>query len=370
MSSVDFTRPDPEELLRRVESEERRTRRGRLKIFLGYAPRVGKSSRMFDEGHRRKSRGQDVVVGGVQVKGSEDVAGQLSAFEVIPPLDIGKESQSLDVQAILRRQPRGCLVDELAYDNPPGAPCAQRWQEVEQLVDAGINVITCINLQHVREQQEAVERITGRRASCSVPEAFIRSADEIVIVDVPPEDLAQNNNRSGGGHHKYDRRQLSQLRELALLLAAEIAEGQLQSYMIAHGIHQSWGTQERIMVCVTPRSNARTMIESGRRNADRFHGQLFAAYVRQPNLSREAEESLEANLEYARKLGAEVHVLEASGNPVSQLVDWAGGQRITQMFVGHTLRPAWAFWSVNSLKKLIEAAEGMDVRIFPHARIA
>ncbi len=231
-------------------------------------------------------------------------------------------------------------------------------------------MITCINLQHVREQREAVERITSARASGSVPEAFIRSADEIVVVDVSPEGLAQNKNRSGGGEPKYDTRQLSQLRELALLLAAEVVEDQLQRYMSAHGMHQSWGTQERIMVCVTPRSNARVMIESGRRNADRSHGHLFAAYVRQSHLSREAEETLEINLEYARKLGAEVHIQEGSADPVSQLIEFAQGQRITQTFVGHTQRPAWAFWSANPLKKLIEAAEGMDVRIFPHARNA
>ena len=362
MASGDYTRPDPEELLRRVESEERQTRRGRLKIFLGYAPRVGKSSRMFDEGQRRKNRGQDVVVGGVQVKGSENLSGKLAAFEVIPPLDLGPQGKALDVQAILQRSPRGCLVDELAYDNPPSAPCGKRWQEVEQLLNQGINVITCINLQHVEEQQDAVEHITGRRASCSVPEAFVRSADEIVIVDVPPEDLEQNDNR--------DPRQLSQLRELALLLAAEVVESQLQRYIASHGIQQSWGMQERIMVCVTPRSNVRAMIESGRRNTDRFHGQLLAAYVKQVDLSREAEESLEKNLEYARKLGAEVHVLEAVKDPVSQLIEFALSQRVTQMFVGHTQKPAWAFWAGNPLKKLIQAAEGMDVRIFPPARNA
>lgn len=364
----DTHRRTPDELLREVQAEEAAVNRGRLKIFLGYAPRVGKSSRMFDEGQRRKSRSQDVIVGGVQEKGSENLAGKLSAFEVIPPLDVGNEGRALDVQAILRRNPYVCLVDELAFDNPPGAPCGKRWEEVEQLLKAGINVITCINLQHVQQQQHAVERITGKRASCSVPEAFIRSADEIVVVDVPPEDLAESETRSAADRPKYDARQLSQLRELALLLAAEVVESQLQRYMIAHGIQHSWGTQERIMVCITPRSNVRAMIESGRRNADRFHGQLLAAYVKQANLSREVEEVLEKNLEYARKLGAEVYVLEGPEDPVTQLIEFARSQRITQMFVGHTQKPAWAFWSSNPLKRLIQAAEGMDVRIFPHAQ--
>ena len=360
-----FTRPDPEALLSRVESEERRNSRGRLKIFLGYAPRVGKSAKMFDEGTRRKSRGQDVIVGGVQQKGAAELANKLAAFEVIPPLQI-EGGTALDAHAILRRAPGAALVDELAYDNPPGAPCKQRWQEIEQFLKSGINVITCINLQHVFEQQDAVERITGRRASCSVPEAFVRSADEIELVDVAPEDLAANDRQA----LHYDARQLSQLRELALLLAAEVVENQLERYMDAHGLNQSWGTKERILVCVTPRSNVRAMIETGRRNTDRFHGQLLVAYVSQPNLNREDEELLERNLDYARKLGGEIHVLDESSDPIHSLVDFARAQRVTQMFVGHTQRKSWSFWSQSPLKKLIEAAEGMDVRIFPSRRVA
>ncbi len=363
-----FTRPDPETLLSRVESEERRSARGRLKIFLGYAPRVGKSAKMFAEGFRRKSRGQDVIVGSVQQKGSEELATKLAGFEVIPPSPAGSGAM-LDVAAILQRAPTASLVDELAFDNPPGAPCSQRWEEVERLLAAGINVITCINLQHVREQQDEVERITGQRASCSVPESFIRSADEIEVVDLAPEDLARNALQNSGPS-RYDARQLSQLRELALLLAAEVVENQLERYMESHGLHQSWGTKERILVCVTPRSNVRAMIETGRRNTDRFHGQMLAAYVAQPNLNREDEELLERNLDYARKLGAEVHVLGESKDPVASLIQFARAQRVTQLFVGHTQRKSWAFWSQSPLRKLIEAAEGMDVRIFPSRRTA
>ena len=358
-----FTRPDPEALLSRVESEERRSSCGRLKIFLGYAPRVGKSAKMFDEGIRRKSRGQDVIVGGVQQKGVAELADKLEGFEVIAPLE-SNSGKSLNVDAILHREPSACLVDELAFNNPPGTVYAERWEEVEQLLQSGINVITCINLQHVREQQDAVERITGKRAPSSVPEAFVRSADEIVVVDLPPEDL----DKSDAQALPYDSRQLSQLRELALLLAAEVVENQLERYMEAHGLNQSWGTKERILVCVTPRSNVKAMIETGRRNTDRFHGQLLAANVSQPNLNREDEERLERNLDYARKLGAEVHMLEGSSDPIASLVHFARTQRVTQMFVGHTQRKTWSFLSQNPLKKLIEAAEGMDVRIFPSSR--
>ena len=363
MASKEFCRPNPEELLRQIEAQEADEARGRLKIFLGYAPRVGKSLRMFDEGLRRLKRGQDVVIGAIQTKGSKDLESHLPEFEVIAPSRVDG-AEAVDVDAILKRHPQVCLIDELAKDNPPGCRFNHRWQDVEEIRAHGINVVGAINLQHVCEQQDAVERITGRRASNSVPSSFIYSADEIVIVDVPAEEV--DNDR---GPARLTPEQLSQLREVALLLAAQVVEEQLQRYMDAHGIRQSWGTQERILVCITPRSSARPMLESGARATARFHGQMLAVYAKQGELSREAEEALQNNLEYARKLGAEVHLLEG-GDPISAIMDFAREQRITQVFIGHTQQPAWKFWAQSPVDRLIKAAEGMDVRLFPHARHA
>jgi two-component system sensor histidine kinase KdpD len=362
MVSRDFCRPDPDELLRKIEAEEAHARRGRLKIFLGYAPRVGKSFRMFDEGRRRTERGQDVVVGAVQMKGAEAIAPLLSHFETLPL----KDSGAMDVDAILTRAPQVCLVDELASDNPSGSPHQHRWQDVEQLLDRGINVVSAINLQYIAEMQPEIEKLTGRRAPRSVPQNFIRSADEIVVVDVPPEDLHSATTRSEGN---LSARQLSSLRELALLLAAEVVETQLQRYMDAHGIRQSWGTQERILVCMTPRSEARPMLQSGRYAADRFHGHLMTVYVKMNELTRGAQEMLDQNLELARKLGAEVHVLEGT-DPMGEIIKFAREQRVTQIYIGHTQRSPWRFWAANPVDRLIEAAEGIDVRIFPHKRAA
>ena len=361
MASKEFCRPDPEELLRQITAQEAHEARGRLKIFLGYAPRVGKSLRMFDEGRRRKKRGQDVVIGAIQRKGADDIAHLIKEFEIIPALRIG-EADSIDVYAVLRRAPQVCLVDELARDNPPGSKYEHRWQEVEAIRAHGVNVVGAINLQHICEQQDAVERITGRRLSNSVPQSFIQTADEIVIVDVPAEHLTQH-----GGPGNLDPAQLSELRELALLLAAQVVEHQLQHYMDAHGIMQSWGTQERILVCITPRSSARQMIESGARAAQRFHGQLLAVYVEQGDLTREAQEAVDENLAFARKLGAEVHVVEGKTDPIAEIIRFAREQRITQVFVGHSQQSSWKFWSQNPVDKLISEAEGMDVRIFPNA---
>jgi two-component system sensor histidine kinase KdpD len=362
MASRDFCRPNPDELLRKIEAEEAQARRGRLKIFLGYAPRVGKSYRMFDEGRRRAERGQDVIVGVVQIKGADDLAPLLTHFEIIPLTPGG----SLDTEAIIRRAPQVCLIDELASDNPEGSPRCHRWQDVEELLNRGINVISAINLQYIAELQPEIEKLTGRRAARSVPQAFIRSADEIVVVDVPPEDLQSSGTRSEGN---LTARQLSNLRELALLLAAEVVESQLQRYMDAHGIRQSWGTQERILICITPRSEARAMLQSGRYSADRFHGHLMTVYVKQQELTREAQELLDQNLELARKLGAEVNVLEGP-DPMGAIIKFAREQRITQIYIGHTQRSSWRFWAPNPVDRLIEAAEGIDVRIFPHHRTA
>src|SRR6266567_2882152 len=222
-------KPSPEELLRLLESQESDERRGRLKVFLGYAPRVGKSCRMFDEGNRRKKRGQDVVVGAVQPRGAQEIAEKISMLEVIG-------TDRLDIDRIVERNPQVCLVDELAVDNPAGSRHPKRWQDVEELLDHGINVITALNLQHIEEQQDAVARITGKRSAHSVPQSFIRGADEIVVVDAPA-----------------------------------------------------------------------------------------------------SQEALDANLDLARRLGAEIHILEGA-DPVEEIVRFAHEHRMTQIFIGHTQR--------------------------------
>src|SRR5271170_2492459 len=165
--SVSAPRPSPDELLRRLQAEEEYQHRGRLKIFLGYASGVGKSARMLDEGRRRRQRGQDVVIGAIQSKTPPEL---LQKLDLIPLQTVSGISY-MDVDAILKRHPQVCLVDGLAYDNPPGRPNAHRWQDVEQLLRAGVAVITSINLQYVEELREEVQRIQGKRVTVTVPES-------------------------------------------------------------------------------------------------------------------------------------------------------------------------------------------------------
>jgi two-component system, OmpR family, sensor histidine kinase KdpD len=350
-------RPSPEELLRRVQEDERRESRGRLKVFLGYASRVGKSYRMFDEGRRRHERGQDVVVGAVQRKVPADIQAILDRLEIIPTITerhAGREYQVLDVAALFRRHPSLILIDGLANANAPGNRNPQRWQDVEELLNRGISVLSAVNLQHIREKQDEVEKITGKRAADSIPLDFLREADEIEVVDAPPEDLLDR-----GEATAEETRRLGELRELALLLAADVVETQLQGYLDEHGVGTSrWGAQERLLVCLTPRSNAADMLRSGRRNAERFHGALLAAYVDQGDLGPQDRERLDANLALAQELGAEVHCLKGT-DFVSTILDFAHAERVTQIFIGHSQSAR------GPVDRLIDGAEDFDVRIFP-----
>ncbi|MGD1100501.1 MAG: sensor histidine kinase KdpD [Terriglobia bacterium] len=360
-------RPDPELLLKQLEAQDEQLQHERLKVFLGYASGVGKSFRMLDEGRRRRARGQDVVIGAVQSNLPAELGHLLQTIEVIPLKKIGNGA-AMDVEAILRRRPQVCLVDGVAYNNPPGSKNPQRWQDVEELLAAGIIVITSLNLQHIEERREAVERITGKHVTETVPERFLYNANEIVIVDVPPELLLERAGQpSTTAPASADTpRRLSALREIALLLAAEVVDRQLEDYLLAHGIELLWGTHERILVCLTRGSNAHAMIASGRRNADRFHGELFTVYIRDDRLSEKDESALQEQLMEARQVGAQTAALEGY-DPVETLMDFARTHRITQIFVGHPSRVHWwDYFLGGPLDRLIRAAEEIDVRVFPH----
>jgi two-component system sensor histidine kinase KdpD len=336
---------------------------GRLKIFLGYASGVGKSFRMLDEGRRRSERGQDVVIGAVQPMLPADLAQTVSALEIIPV----KQSDGvavMDVPAILQRAPKVCLVDGLAYDNPPGSPNEKRWQDVAQLLTAGISVITSVNLQHIEEKREQVERITGKHVSETVPLEFLQTADEIVIVDAPPDTCLTS---SQGKGRKLTQHQLSELREIALLLTADVVDKQLERYLTRNNIVQSWGTQERIMVCLSPRSDSGRMIAAAVRNRDRFHGEMIAIHLNRPEWSAEQRQAVEEGVALARKNCGEIVELDGE-DAVATILEFARRRGVTQIYIGHKGHDSW--WERcfgSDLDRLIQAAEGIDIRVFPHS---
>ncbi len=357
-------RPTPDEMLRLIQSEEENHARGRLKVFLGYASGVGKSFRMFDEGRRRKERGQDVVVAAMQPHASEEVEGCVRKLEVVPLVYIDQKP-AMDLPALLKRHPRVCLVDGLAYDNPPGSRNASRWEDVRDLLAVGISVITTINIQYIAELGPRVESITHKHVAQSVPRSFLYAADEIVVVDAPP-DVSPQGEGSTAQEDPARARMLSELREIALLLAADVVDHQLESYLRRNGLSATFGAQERILVCVTPRANARSMIESGRRNADRFHGELIVAYVQQPTVRADYQAALDEHLAFARQMNATVEILEGD-EPVEAILAFARERGVTQIFVGHSLQEGWLRrLRGNHVDRIIRGADGMDVRVFPH----
>jgi len=344
---------DPEALLRQIEAAERAEHRGLLKIFLGYASGVGKSFKLFDEGRRRHARGEDVVIAGMQPEQAPDVARSIAALPMIPTQN-PSGVPVIDVDAVLARRPQVCLVDGLAYDNPPASRHRHRYEDVQELLDAGISVLTSINLEYIAEQQEFVRNIVGKTRIETVPQAFIDSADEVVVVDATPE-----------ADTGIEEQQLSQLRQRALLLTADVVERQLEAYLRLHRIQSTWGTQERILVCMTPRANAAKMLASGRRNADRFHGELRAIYVMQEHLTEEDRLALDRNVTLARAQQAIVETLEGR-DAVSTILSYARTHGVTQIFVGHNLRRTWrSRLGGTPLDRLVRDAEGIDVRVFP-----
>jgi two-component system, OmpR family, sensor histidine kinase KdpD len=356
-------RKTPEEFLREVQAEEAAARKGHLKIFLGYASGVGKTFRMLDEARRRRERGQDVVVGAVQPHVPPEAQELLRHLEIIPLKTVG-QGTAIDVETVIRRRPAICIIDGLAYDNPPGLRNPTRWQDVQDLVNSGIKVIGSINIQYIAELREQVEAITGKYVKQTVPISFIKSADEIEIVDAPADDPIERS-----PEEQFDaegrKQQLSKLREMALVLAADVVDHQLTDYLERHGIRQQFGAHERILVCITPRANVHEMIETAQTIAERFHGELIVAYVNQPQISPADQATLEQKLAIAQAAGARVEILDGE-DPVDTLLEFARSRGITQLFIGHSQRTGiWPRLRGNPVDRLIHLSRGMDVRVFP-----
>ena len=363
--AAEMRRKTPEEYLRECQGEEEVTAassKGHLKIFLGYASGVGKSFRMLDEARRRRERGQDVVVGAMQPQVPAEVEPLLRKLEVAPLKVVGGGT-AMDVCALIRRHPSVCIIDGLAYDNPPGSQNPTRWQDVKDLLEAGIQVIASINIQYVAELREQVEAITGKHVDQTVPLSFIQSAEEVEIVDAPPEEPMERSPDEQVQIQKREER-LSKLRELALVVTADIVDYQLNDYLKRHGIKQHFGAHERILVCITPRANMQEMIEIAQIAAKRFHGELIVAYVKQANISPEDQSALDARLAIANAAGAHIEILEGD-DPADTLLEFARSRGITQLFVGHSQRTGLARLKGSPLDKLIWEGHGIDVCVFP-----
>jgi two-component system sensor histidine kinase KdpD len=375
--SREYERPDPDELLARIKADEL-PRRGRLRIYLGAAPGVGKTFAMLQEGHRRKERGTDVVVGLVETHGRAHTAELLEGLEIVPPLAVpykGVTVYELDVEAVLRRQPRVALVDELAHTNVPGSRHEKRYEDVLDLLDAGITVITTVNVQHIESLNDIVLQITGVSVRETVPDRVIEQADQVELIDMAPEALIR---RMKHGNiyppaqaeralaHFFTAGNLSALRDLALRATTREVEARLDRYMTAD--HAMAAIADRVLVAVDHQSGARGLVRRGWRLASVLKGELVVAYVEpsgaRGTLTIEDERHLRTTLQLADELSA--RVVRLRGKVAEELDRYANEHAVTHMIIGRGRGSYWHDWLHGSVThRLLRAGGNYEVHIVP-----
>ncbi len=348
-------RPDPDALLARVNAEAAKERRTRFKVFFGFAPGVGKTYRMLQVARDLVAEGVDVVIGAVETHGRYDTAGLSLGLEVLPRRALpyrGRVLEEFDLDAALARRPRILLLDELAHSNAPGSRHEKRWQDVLELLEAGIEVYTTLNVQHVESLNDVVEQITHVQVRETVPDSVLERADEIELVDIAPEELLERL-REGkvyfpeqaalAREHFFRRGNLLALRELALRRMAERVDADVLALRAAEGVDRAWPTAERVLVCVGPAPDSARIVRAGRRIAAGLRapwiGAAVEATARAP-LSDEDRERLEAHLRLAESLGAEV--VRLSGLHVPEAVlEFARRRNVTRIVLGKPRHPRW-----------------------------
>jgi two-component system sensor histidine kinase KdpD len=347
------SRPDPDELLRRVVAEQARAKRGKLTVFFGAAPGVGKTYAMLEVARAEMEREKrDVVVGIVETHGRYETGAQLLGLQLLPRKKIhyrGVDIEEFDLDAALKRHPQLLLVDELAHTNAEGSRHPKRWQDVEELLDAGIDVFSTMNVQHVESLNDVVAKITGVRVRETVPDSVLAQAHELKLVDLPPDDLLERL-REGkvylGANAKraldnfFKKGNLIALRELALRHTAERVDAQMREYSESQGIEQTWAISDQLLVAVSSSPYSARLVRAARRIAGSLHARWYAVYV-EPRSSRPLSKTMAArlaqNLDLAEQLGAEVLTLSGD-NPTEELLRFAREQHITKLIIGKPVR--------------------------------
>ena len=337
-----------------TDRPDHKKKRGELRIYLGAAPGVGKTYAMLGEAHRRLERGTDLVAAVVETHGRKKTAEELEGIEMVPPKYIdyrGKLFPELDVEAVLRRQPQVVLVDELAHTNTPGSRNPKRWQDVEELLDAGITVISTVNVQHLESLNDVVTQITGIEQQEKVPDEIVRAADQIELVDITPEALrrrlAHGNvyapERVDAALSNYFRRgNLTALRELALLWLADQVDAALEKYREENQITDTWEARERVVVAVTGGPESETLVRRASRIASKSSAELMIVHVvRGDGLSGVSAPQMGKVRELALSLGATLHTVVGDDVP-SALLDFARDENATQLVIGTSRRSRWA----------------------------
>jgi two-component system sensor histidine kinase KdpD len=350
--------------------------RGTLRIYLGAAPGVGKTYAMLNEGHRRAERGGDIVIGFVETHGRENTKAQIDDLEVVPRRTVtyrGTDIEDMDLDAVLARKPELVLVDELAHTNAPGLHHAKRWQDVDELLAHGIDVISTVNVQHLESLNDVVEKITGVVQRETVPDAFVRAADQIELVDMTPEALRRR--LAHGNVYAPDRvdaalanyfrpGNLGALRELALLWVADRVEENLQSYLSDHAITETWETRERVVVALTGAPGGELLIRRAARIASGRHGEMVGVHVaRADGLTQRPAGDLDRQRALLVELGG-VYREVVADDIADALASFATAEQATQLVLGASRRSRWEDMAHGSLLSALgRRVQGVDLHV-------
>ena len=371
-------RPDPDALLARVQEEDVRAKRGKLKVFLGACAGVGKTYAMCEAARTRASGGDDVVAGIVETHGRKETALVLLGLDILPKKIIEYQNVKLeefDLDAALARKPQWILVDELAHTNAPECRHNKRWQDVKELRDNGINVFTTVNIQHIESLNDIVAQITGVIVRETVPDSVLEDADEIEVIDLPPVDLLKRlaegkvyfpQQAERARQNFFKEGKLAALRELSLRFTAEKVNRQVQSLHTGQAGAPAWHTKERILVCVGPSPSSARLVRAAKRLAESLRGDWIALHIETPatlSASQEQKDRVVENLRLAEKLGAQTATVSGE-KVVEETVDFARSRNVTKIVVGKPVHSRWRHMFLGSVvDDLIRLSADMDVYV-------
>jgi len=372
------SRADPDELVRLAAEDERRAKRGKLIVFFGAAPGVGKTYAMLEAARTERDQKRDVVIGVVETHGRYETGALVLGLELLPRRKIAHKGITLeefDLDAALARKPGLVLMDELAHTNAPGSRHNKRWQDVEELLDAGLDVYTTLNVQHVESLNDVVAQVTGVIVKETVPDKMLEEASEVRLIDLPPDELLDRladgkvymAERAGRAVENFFRKgNLIALRELALRSTAERVDAQMRVYKTAHGIQRVWPTTERVLVCISASPSSARLVRAARRMAASLHAPCIAAYVETPGslgMSDGARQRLAENLRLAEQLGAEVVALKGE-SAAGETVRYAAARNVTKIVLGKPTHPRWRdLFKVSFLEEVVRSSGDIDVYV-------
>ncbi|KPH79628.1 sensor histidine kinase [Bosea vaviloviae] len=368
------SRPSPDALLESAEREDR----GRLKIFLGAAPGVGKTYEMLLSGRARKADGVDVVIGVVETHGRQETEALVEGFEIIPRVSVAykdRRLEEMDIDAILARRPALVLVDELAHTNVTGSRHPKRYLDVQELLSAGIDVYTTLNIQHVESLNDVVAQITRIRVRETVPDSIIDRADDVEIIDLTPDDLIKRlhdgkvylpRTASRAVENYFSPGNLTALRELALRRTAQRVDDQLLSHMQAHAIPGPWAAGDRVLVCIDEGPRGASMVRYAKRQADRLRAPWAALHIETPRSAGMAEpgkDRIAASLRLAEQLGGEAITLPGQ-SVASEVIRHAAANNVTHIVIGKPAKARWRELFEGSVShELIRQAGDISVHV-------